>query len=321
MTFPQPLPATPDLRRLLLFATIWFFAHPLLGQRSNKTPSPITPTILWKISGKDCPRPSYLLGTMHLSDADWLFAYPAVQQVIDNTETILTEAYTTDTTRLPSADVANPLKALPLLSRNQYQLVDSFFVARVGEGITGNAEAETMTVAQLGDAILLTLASQTTGTNGTTKTMDLDLFNRYRQLGRKGDRLDRVAVTAFDSTTIDEARQYLARSLAYIEGSDKPDWNPYHQAGVQQSIVGYKQMRFAYKLDQQPQPEQVSPYFDFVPLNVRNRNWLGKITATIARQPTLIAVGMAHLFYKTGLIVLLRERGYQVEPVLLQSRN
>ena len=47
---------------------------------------------------------------------------------------------------------------------------------------------------------------------------------------------------------------------------------------------------------------------------VRNRSWMDKITTTIPVQRVLVAVGAAHLVGKDGLINLLRERGYTVEP-------
>ena len=47
----------------------------------------------------------------------------------------------------------------------------------------------------------------------------------------------------------------------------------------------------------------------------RNRSWMDKITQTMPVQRALIAVGAAHLVGKEGLINLLREQGYTVEPV------
>ena len=48
----------------------------------------------------------------------------------------------------------------------------------------------------------------------------------------------------------------------------------------------------------------------------RTRNWMGKILSEIQSAPTLIDVGCLHLMGKEGLINLLRQRGYTVEPVM-----
>lgn len=50
----------------------------------------------------------------------------------------------------------------------------------------------------------------------------------------------------------------------------------------------------------------------------RNQNWLPKIiTALKTKQTVFIAVGVAHLDYKSGLITLLQEKGYTVTPIQL----
>lgn len=46
-----------------------------------------------------------------------------------------------------------------------------------------------------------------------------------------------------------------------------------------------------------------------------SRSWLPYIVKLIKTRKTFIAVGLNHLRYKYGLIQLLREYGYKVEPV------
>ncbi|HWV32264.1 MAG TPA: TraB/GumN family protein [Dyadobacter sp.] len=271
-------------------------------------------TILWKITGANCPRPSYLLGTFHLSDAEWLLKTPQFGKVVDSTEYILNEQFTTQP--LPATPKRNILKALPLLDRTQFETLDSFFIARVGEGIRNNPDAEAMTVAEMESAIMVTLVSGNDKANAVTKFMDKDLFELYVKLGRHGDRLDRVKVTDFDSSEIGHARQYLTRAVSYTIGSDKPDWNIYGTPSVEDTLAHYKTMNFEYHLEEYSARTVSAPYFDFIPLAQRNKDWMPKIISAISSRPTLIAVGLAHLYYKTGVIMLLRAEGYRVEPVM-----
>ena len=271
--------------------------------------------ILWKISGSKCPRPSYIVGTFHLTEADWLLQYPAMKEVIDSTEFILNEAYTSKPVSLAKKE--KPLKALPLLDKSQFNYLDSFFVARVGEGIRNNPDAEAMTIAEMNEAVVTTLISGSSGANGITKLMDKDLFDLYIKLGRKGDRLDRVETTEFDSSEIDHAKQYLLRTISHIKNSDKPDWNMYQTKGIEDAVLDYKQMKMKYLLEEYPVKVQQSDDFDFVPIAQRNKNWMPKIMDQLSRKPCLIAVGLGHLYYRTGIIMLLRSQGYTVEPVLL----
>ncbi len=56
---------------------------------------------------------------------------------------------------------------------------------------------------------------------------------------------------------------------------------------------------------------------DFV--EKRNRDWVPKIEELIRKQSCFIAVGALHLPGEVGVIQLLREQGYQVEPVLTRD--
>lgn len=48
-------------------------------------------------------------------------------------------------------------------------------------------------------------------------------------------------------------------------------------------------------------------------VNERNQNWLDDITKLVEKDPTFIAVGMAHLGGKNGILNLLSEKGYELK--------
>ena len=304
----------------LVFVSLLVFSVTGYAQDKKSTNDTNSPrTILWKISGKDCKQPSYLLGTMHLIKGDWAYAFPEIKHAIDSTEYLLSEAFTTDKIeeKIPKG---KRLRAISILTPEQYKTLDSFFVARVGDGIRNNPEAEEMTVAEMRGAILSTLVANKEGANGITEFMDLDIFKQFLKNNRKCDRLDRVGTEEFDSSSIEDARLFFSGTMALINGSDQPDWNIYHHKEVDKIIETYKQFKMDYKLEKEDSGVG-EPYqeFDYVPLKVRNRNWIPKIEKNISDKSCLIAVGFGHLQYKTGIIALLRERGYTVEPVILTA--
>ena len=63
-----------------------------------------------------------------------------------------------------------------------------------------------------------------------------------------------------------------------------------------------------------PQQEAVNEWFVQDLLIARNKNWLPKMKQEMAQQPTLFAVGAAHLMGSQGLIAMLRQDGYTVTP-------
>lgn len=303
----------------ILLLILHFFPAQKLQAQTGITDS-IPHTILWRVSGKDCKKPSYILGTMHLAPADWLYAFPEMKYAIDSTEFILSEAFTTDQIPASAIPKATRLNAMDIMTAEQYKYVDSFFVARVGEGITGNSDAIEMTVGEMANAIILTLQQGAPTGSTIMNGMDADIFTRFVNSGRKGARLDRIETTEFDSSSIDNARRYFAKILTYLSGSDKPDWNIYGMKNLDKAISDYKKMNLKYYFNVEDNGAG-EPYgeFDYVPLKIRNQNWIPKILANISQKSCLIMVGFAHLRYKTGIISLLKEQGYVVEPVALTA--
>lgn len=52
-------------------------------------------------------------------------------------------------------------------------------------------------------------------------------------------------------------------------------------------------------------------------LDRRNRNWIPHIEKAVAEKPTFIAVGGGHLGGPSGVVALLRARGYKLKPIRL----
>ena len=78
-----------------------------------------------------------------------------------------------------------------------------------------------------------------------------------------------------------------------------------------------KQMRYVSKKDQAYWNDFL---FDRL-LTERNQTWLNKLVTILPQKPALVAVGSAHLFGEQGLILRLRQIGYKVEPILLNSKQ
>jgi uncharacterized protein YbaP (TraB family) len=301
----------PVLIALLISLTV--FGQNVNSEKPDKDPR----TILWKITGKGIKKPSYLLGTMHLMELDWLLSFPEVKAAVDSTEYILSEAFSTEVETFSVSKRPGQLTALSVLTPKEYQTLDSFFVARVGEGIRANPDAEEMGVLEMESAILQTLVLDRPGGNGVTRFMDLDLFKLYKASGKGGDHLDKLKNYDFDSTRVNEAHSVMSRIIARITGSDKPEWNIYSdQDQVEEVMRRYRQMDMPYHFDKSSSTDfKREEEYGVLPLAERNHNWLPKIEKNIKQRSCLIAVGFGHLMYRTGLVVLLRDLGYKLEPV------
>ncbi len=56
-------------------------------------------------------------------------------------------------------------------------------------------------------------------------------------------------------------------------------------------------------------------------IRMRNEDWIPKLIAFMQEEPAFIAVGAGHLAGEHGIIRQFREKGYQVEPIMLIREN
>ncbi|UCS94263.1 TraB/GumN family protein [Echinicola marina] len=288
----------------------------VFGQNSKPKNEDIPPTILWKITGKDINQTSYLLGIHHLVSANWLYNFPEIKYAIENSDYLLTELYgeNIDTTPLPE----NNIKALDILTPEEFNILDSFFIARVGEGIVDNEVAEEMNVFDMCSGILSTLMTSTESKE--LPSMDRELFSIFQHQGKPTYRMDKIEYHAIGINDTARAREVikpmieLAKlgSLSALDLEDTVDTQ-----GLVHIIKTYKKMTFKYKLEE-ADPQEKS-LISRLSVKERNRLWLPTIVDKISKYDCLVAVGAYHLLYNTGLISHLRAKGYTVEAIALRK--
>ncbi|MBB5283777.1 hypothetical protein HNQ92_001903 [Rhabdobacter roseus] len=298
------------------YLLLLLFSFPLGVYAQSATNADDMPrTVLWEVTGPGTSKPSYLLGTYHLLEGAWLYRFSEIREVLDRTEFMLSEGFSTSSA--PSTPASPPLKALAILTPRQFSTIDSFFIAQVGEGIVNNPDAAAMTVGELNSAILFTAVQSTPGANGITKYMDLDLFTLFTATGKPADALEEPQAAPgriHEFVDVEAARQSVDQTLARIKNSHLPGWNIYNTPPEeqQQDAERYQQLAIDYKLNQPDSVDAMHPS-----LKVRNKAWMPKIESTLSEKSCLIMVGCAHLWYQTGLISLLRKKGYTVRPLPL----
>lgn len=76
-------------------------------------------------------------------------------------------------------------------------------------------------------------------------------------------------------------------------------------------LTDYKNFNLGYELNKDVQ--KIASYDEL--LIKRNKKWLPIIEKSFSQHNCFVAIGVRHLFYKQGLIQLLREAGYKVMPI------
>ncbi len=91
------------------------------------------------------------------------------------------------------------------------------------------------------------------------------------------------------------------------------------QDGLDEIVTAYiSDLKMDLKLKENQEVNKTTGIPDTL-LSVRNQNWIPKIINHLQSGSCFIAVGAGHLKYKTGVIQLLRDKGYTLRPVKLKK--
>ena len=271
---------------------------------------------LWKISKAGQPD-SYLLGTIHIGKASARIS-PALAQLITQNQKIITE-------------VADDIPESTRQSLVQAMLSDTPLSQKMGSRAFNalkqhirsypNAEPLLQSLDQLHPwAVLLNTLSlrETDESNetGADKLITAQATQQHKPLGSLESHIEALAYFRIlpEELIIAGLNDWAQRPK---KDNDKIIFEAYaHGDFARIPALLQKDTEFNPESSLSPaQQQQFADWFVQQMIVARNRNWLPKIQAEAAKQPTLFAVGTAHLLGNQGLIMLLRHNGYQVEPM------
>ncbi len=276
------------------------------------------PSLLWEISGNGLKKPSYLFGTMHVSDKLAFHLGDTFYNAIKSAEVVA-------------------LETNPETWQDDYSK-SAFFGARgkgsgnMGRGdwqaATDNMRITTFAIDSYDEAIKSALSVEPSMINGMlyrtdgTRTADfeedtfLDMY--IFQVGKKlGKRLSGVENFEESEKLVMEAYKDMIRDQNRKKKS-------YDMEGM---MTNPKKVEEAYRrgdLDMLDSLEAMTVFSDAFQekfLYKRNDIQANSIDSIIKKQSLFVGVGAAHLPGKRGVIEMLRQKGYTLRPVMMDDRN
>jgi uncharacterized protein YbaP (TraB family) len=112
-------------------------------------------------------------------------------------------------------------------------------------------------------------------------------------------------MSVFDSIPYEAQAKMLVESIKSTNAGDE-EFEKMMQLYLNQDINGMVEMM--------GDEEGIGQYEDLL-LVTRNKNWIPVMGEMMKQQPTFFAVGAGHLGGKMGVVALLRQEGYTLEPV------
>jgi len=286
---------------ILIFLMI-IFIYPsivLLAQENNLNKS----SLLWKISGNKIRKTSYIYGTIHMICQNDLIISEKISKAFNRSKILLLELNTSTTEMemdmLQLSLMPDTLELKDLIREEDYRLISEFFTDTLGIPFTFLSRLKPMiTTSMLTESLMdCPLASY-----------EITLTSMAEESKKNIVGLETIEdqFKVIDMISLEEQAQELYEAVL--------DYTLV-KSEIAELITAYKNedLDLIYQLVKD-QFAEMDDYEDLF-LVKRNNAWIDDIEKYIRKKPSFIAVGAAHLIGKKGLINLLKEKGYKVEPV------
>ncbi len=296
----------PDISKLLTVCLTAFFAASATGQTSP--PAGPASSIMYEISGKKLPKPSYLFGTIHAACQGDVVSVEVVTPYIDRSERLLMEIDLDHPKELGSVAssviIPNGKTLKDFLKPDEFAKVDAMVTELLGISAENVKSVKPMVI-----SVLLLTSPKVLGCTPPV-TYDSLLARIAADAKKPVEGLETAAqqIAMIDSKPIEkQARELYEMSLEPAK----------FKKNLTAVIEAYRnrdsERLFEYSLEQSRDDKEFLKRL----LDDRNMAWIPKIEAAITARPTFIAVGAAHLGGKFGVVSLLRAKGYTVTAVKL----
>lgn len=296
------------MRQIVFFIlSLFILTSPSVGQKDvvRKIPN----ALLWKISGNGLSEPSYLYGTIHLINKEDFFLSDSLQAVFSRTDQV---AFEIDMKSMSDMSVIMPLmmKAFmnndttlaDLYSPNDYQIVKSHF-EKVGLPLMFLERIKPMFLSALGSEDILTM-----NTSNELVSYEMELMKMAEAQGKSSLGLETAEyqMSMFDSIPYKIQAQMLLETIQSGDG-DNDEFEEMIQLYKNQDINGMQTLM-------QSEEAGIGNY-EALLLTNRNKNWIPIMSKVMNEKSTFFAVGAGHLGGENGVVNLLINAGYTLEPL------
>ncbi|HPH82836.1 MAG TPA: TraB/GumN family protein [Flavobacteriales bacterium] len=266
--------------------------------------------LFWKIKDLNTKHVSYILGTYHLVNNEFLAQIAGCEKALKKTKAVMGEMEVTP-------EVAASMMPHMLLSEGsledlftpeQYDSIQTTLMSKLGMPITLFSKMKPIGIYFL----FSTSEMKNTDIVSDYKGVPMDLYVQNEAKKNKKpilalESIEEQSELLFNSTPVSRQAEML---MEYIRKGD--------QTGDTEDIA---RMNTCYKsqdlncLDSLMKNSGYSSIESDLLLKNRNERWIAPIKKAISEQSCFIAVGALHLAGENGLVALLRKEGYTISPV------
>lgn len=308
------------MKKTIFYFVLLFIGFVSCQKNTNSQTTEITKKgLLWQISGKGV-KTSYLYGTMHVSNEKVIKLSDMAMDELDKCQVMAGELVLKESDMMPmmmSLFMKDTTLEM-LLSPSEYQIVHKkleekmgfmaamlekikpvFISVMLSEQANNDSEKDGKKTASIFD--------KTSDKSNKKQPLDMYLQEKAKDKGKEVVGLETVEeqLSAFNTITLKEQAKMLYETVISENKAEG------------QSLEGMLDLYYRQEIDSlyMLTNQALSSNSNDKLLIERNTNMADRMEKIMKEKSLFTAVGAAHLAGKTGLIDLLRKRGYQVTVV------
>ena len=266
--------------------------------------------LLWKVSGNGLQKPSYLFGTHHIADQTicdgikgFNDAYNSIEQLYGEVDTEKMNSMATQLKMLTHMKMPKGQTLSSLFTEEQLKIVDEFVTSVLGVGVKSFDSYKPVMVSS---SLQVFIAMKIYPEFNAEKAID----SHMQAMAKK----DKKEVGGLE--TIDFQINMLYNEPLEKQAADLLEMAEKSKEAEEDIIVLtelYRQQDLAKMWElmlEDTEPEDLETM-----LYGRNRNWVEQMKNIMPSASAMFVVGAGHLPGDQGLIKLLENEGYTLEPV------
>jgi hypothetical protein len=279
--------------------------------------------LLYSISGNGLQKPSYVLGTYHFASSSFLNEIPGFQNAFQQTQQVCGELVMDDMMKPENVQKLQLAMMMPEGTTIQDMLDEEQMKALndITKQLLGADFSNPMVGQQLGrltpGALLTQLTSLLYLKKNPTFNLSDGVDTYVQTLAKQNNKgvmgletVEQQAKCLFQSASMERQKQLL---LCFVKHQD------YEMQITDELVKAYydKDLDAIERLGDIKLNDgcDATDEEDNALIYGRNADWLTKMPAIMKEKPTFFAVGCGHLMGEKGLLNLLKEAGYDVNPV------
>jgi len=273
--------------------------------------------LLWKVSGNGLGRPSYILGTYHLAPASMMENIAGMQQALEGCDIVVGEIGK-ESMMNPEAQMAMAQAMMApadstldkLFTPEDYALVENVFNKYFG---TMGVQLSQMKMLKPMAIVVQMQAMQAVKhfpNFNESELIDMAVQSRANDLGKPSEGLETIQeqVDLLFNTPLTEQAEEL------LDVCKKDDLFTVQSSALAEAYMAQDLAKIEAIITDPELGGDDAEAMDAVVYD-RNRAWAEKLVKIMPERACLVCVGAGHLPGDQGLLQLLRNRGYTVEPM------